>query len=167
VEVWSDIVSFEIGEDISYDEASQVRSLQGWKTRVVIYCSEERSSRREEAVERISLAGVVDRFNISHATIPIDHQIGYVTLSTTEKDEFVSAVNCFTCSFTSAGFEIVKEVKLHEVDQAGRDLIHDTVVVTVVILIIDRGLFDSVDPSIQNHACWCNDPSATEPFRVS
>ena len=122
IEIRAKIVSLKIGEDVSDQERLQPGLFQRGKTAVVVDCIEQWIRGGEEVVENAAFL-IKHRLEISHAAISIYLQVRHMTPSTTDAVEEPAPPLGLMVLLIQGRFEIVEQVELHEVDEAGGNFI--------------------------------------------
>ena len=111
VEVRTEIMSFEIGEDIFDDEGASQGQLQVGIAATVIDCAKERCGRSKQAIEP-TVNWIINRFHVSDTAVMIDGEVGYVARSTTDAVEHSAPMIRDGRLLVMTGLEVVKKVEL-------------------------------------------------------
>ncbi len=144
-------MALEVGEDVLDEEGLQGRALQSRQGGAVPGFDEQRGGRREQVVENPPL-NVEDRLDVRHAPVTVDLQVGDVALRTPDLHEDRPPGVDRRRLPVGSGFEVVEQVELHEVDDAGGDFVDHPVPVTVGRGVLLEGHLDLVDPAVEHHA---------------
>src|SRR5438552_533082 len=120
VKVRAEIVALEVREDVLDQERLQGWTLQRRELGPVVDGREEGRGRREQPVEDAAY-GIEGGFDVGDASVAIDLQIRLVAARAANVHEDAAPVARDRRLLTRAGLEVVQEVELEEVDDAGRE----------------------------------------------
>ena len=136
-------MSLKVSEYILDKERVLRGSLQSRETTSIVLLCEERAGSREEIIED-PIRGVIDRFQISHATVAIDLQIGDMTLTASNLLELLTTCDYTRCLLVRRGLEIIEQVELHEIYNAGWYFIRHAVTIRILECVRGRRRFDLI-----------------------
>src|SRR5215213_628530 len=97
---------------------------------MIIHGIEQGTRGREEVIKNATFL-VVYGFNVGDPAVSVDWEIGDMASSTARFFEEAPAVFGLRSLLVERRLEVVEQVKLHEVDQAGGKLIRDSVLIRI------------------------------------
>jgi hypothetical protein len=118
VELRTEIVPFEVGEDVSYDESPEHRLSERGDTRHVGHFGEQRPGRREQPVE-VPVHRVEDGLDVGHAAVARHHEIRPVARRAPDRVEEPPALLGVGVLFARRRLEVIEQVEL----EAPRDAV--------------------------------------------
>ena len=98
---------------------------------MIINSIKQGTRRREEVIEDTAFL-VEHGFDVGDPPIPVNLEIGNMAARTARSYKEPPAVFGHLSLLVEGGLEIVEQVKLHKVDQAGGNLIRDAVMIGIV-----------------------------------
>jgi hypothetical protein len=123
-------VALEISEDILDQEWLQSGLLQCGESKLIVDSIEQGTRGREEAIKNTAFL-IEYGFNVGDPAIPVDWEIGNMATSTARFYKQPPAMIGLPRLLVKRRLEVVEQVKLHEVDQAGGNLIRDSVLIRI------------------------------------
>src|SRR5262245_12750250 len=175
MEIRAQVVTFEVSENIPHNEVAEVGSLDRRKSPDILDLGEEGSCRRKHIVDRVAPVRIEPRLHIGDPAVSIDRQVLDVARGASYISELFQTIvgvaksgrrvagslrDRFWRSLTQPRLEVMEQVKLHEINKAGGNLIHDPVVVRVITLVVHWRSLDCVEVSVERHPGWRDETRA-------